>query len=139
MMNMMSTQMMVGIMIVSSLLSTMTVWADKLSDIRWSLNDLYMSLLMSGWMVLFMGMYDKNKKTIILGIVFIVAAFICIRKQIFVNESQFYKGMIPHHSMAVHMSKELIKKNGNMGSTEFAQSIINNQNREIDWMKQKLL
>ena len=38
------------IMIVSGLLSTMNVWVDKIEDIRFSLNDLYMTLLMTGWM-----------------------------------------------------------------------------------------
>ena len=32
------------IMIVASALSTMNVWVDKISDIRFSLNDLYMIL-----------------------------------------------------------------------------------------------
>ena len=84
---------------------------------------------------------------------FIIASFICIRKQLFINENQFYTGMIPHHSMAVHMSKELIKKNENIRkfkditnrelnyeliSSDFAKSIIDNQNREIQWMKNQL-
>ena len=34
------------IMIVAGALSTMNVWVDKISDIRFSLNDLYMILLM---------------------------------------------------------------------------------------------
>ena len=34
------------IMIVAGALSTMNVWVDKISDIRFSVNDLYMILLM---------------------------------------------------------------------------------------------
>jgi hypothetical protein len=34
----------------------MNIWVDKLDDIRFSINDAYMILLMSGWMFLFMGM-----------------------------------------------------------------------------------
>ena len=34
------------IMIVAGALSTMNVWVDKISDIRFSLNDVYMILLM---------------------------------------------------------------------------------------------
>ena len=48
------------IMIFSGLLSTMNIYADKLSDIRLSLNDLYMTLLMTGWMFAFMGIFYKN-------------------------------------------------------------------------------
>ena len=36
------------IMLVAGVLSTMNVWADKIDDIRLSLNDLYMILLMNG-------------------------------------------------------------------------------------------
>ena len=35
------------IMIIAGSLSTMNVWVDKISDIRFSLNDLYMILLMN--------------------------------------------------------------------------------------------
>ena len=35
-------------MILSGLLSTMNVWVDKPDDIRFSINDLYMALLMTG-------------------------------------------------------------------------------------------
>ena len=44
------------IMILSGLLSTMNVWVDKLDDIRFSINDAYMTLLMTGWMFFFMGL-----------------------------------------------------------------------------------
>jgi len=44
------------IMVLSGLLSTMNVWVNKVDDIRFSINDLYMTLLMTGWMFLFMGL-----------------------------------------------------------------------------------
>ena len=44
------------IMILSGLLSTMNIWVDKLDDVRISVNDAYMTLLMTGWMFLFMGL-----------------------------------------------------------------------------------
>ena len=50
------------IMILSGLLSTMNVYADKLDDIRWSLNDIYMTTLMTGWMITFMSIYYKDIK-----------------------------------------------------------------------------
>ena len=48
------------IMILSGLLSTMNVYVDKIDDIRWSLNDIYMTLLMTGWMITFMSIYYKD-------------------------------------------------------------------------------
>ena len=38
------------IMIIAGLLSSMNVWTDKLRDIRLHLNDIYMAILMTGWM-----------------------------------------------------------------------------------------
>jgi uncharacterized protein (DUF305 family) len=41
--------------------------------------------------------------------------------------------MIPHHSMAVHMSKRLLEKDNNI--QDFLQNIVSNQSQEIDFMK----
>jgi hypothetical protein len=48
------------IMILSGLLTTMNVWVDKVDDIRFSINDAYMILLMSGWMFFIMGMIYRE-------------------------------------------------------------------------------
>jgi hypothetical protein len=45
------------IMLFSGLLSTMNIWVNDISDIRLSLNDLYMIGLMTGWMLLFIPFY----------------------------------------------------------------------------------
>ena len=51
------------IMILSGLLSTMNVWVDKLDDISFSINDAYMTLLMTGWMFFFYGIgLSRNKR-----------------------------------------------------------------------------
>lgn len=125
------------IMIVSGLLSTMNVWADKLSDIRWSINDIYMSLLMTGWMFLLIGIYSIEGLDIIIGIVCIVIAFICIRKQVFVNVRQYVDGMIPHHSMAVFITKQLVNKYKDIPEKiyELTKNIIYNQEKEIQILK----
>ena len=56
------------IMLLSGLLSTMNIWADKLDDIRFSINDGYMILLMTGWMFLFMGLFYKELNIFIIGL-----------------------------------------------------------------------
>ena len=123
------------IMILSGLLSTMNVWVDKLDDIRFSLNDGYMILLMCGWMFLFMGLFNKEKKIFIIGLLLVIANIWFIRNQFLVSENQFKLGMIPHHSMAVHMSKKLLNKNNNIGIQNFLKNIIKTQEKEIDFMK----
>jgi len=124
------------IMLISGLLSTMNVWADKLDDIRISVNDIYMILLMNGWMFFFMGLYYGDISIVGLGLVLVIINIWCIRTQFMVTDSQFVLGMIPHHSMAVHMSKKLIER-GSLSSSlkDFASGIIKNQEQEIDFMK----
>ena len=119
------------IMILSGLLSTMNIWVDKLDDIRFSLNDGYMILLMSGWMFLFMGLFNKEKKIFMIGLLLVIANIWFIRNQFLVSENQFKLGMIPH------MSKKLLNKNknNNIGIQHFLKNIIKTQEEEIDFMK----
>ena len=124
------------IMLLSGVLSTMNVWVDKLDDIRFSLNDLYMILLMTGWMFFFMGIYYKHSNIILLGLLLILFNIWCIRTQFMVSTQQYMMGMIPHHSMAIHMSKKLIEKNTNI--SDFAKNIIQTQESEIDFLKKML-
>ena len=121
------------IMILSGLLSTMNIWVDKFDDIRFSINDIYMTLLMTGWMFLFMGIVDQNKSVIIIGVLLLIINFWCIRTQFLVTETQYKMGMIPHHSMAIHMSKKLLNKENNI--QPFLKNIINTQKNEIIFMK----
>ena len=93
-------------MFISGLLSSMNNWVDKISDIQFHLNDVYMSLLMCGWSLILMGIYYIHAPILMIGIVFTGIIIICIRKQLFINETQYLKGMLPHHSMAVLMSKQ---------------------------------
>ena len=98
------------IMLLSGLLSTMNVWVDKMDDIRFSINDVYMTLLMTGWMFLFMGLIYQEISVFFIGLLLIIFNIWCIRHQFLITETQYKLGMIPHHSMAVHMSKKLLEK-----------------------------
>ena len=124
------------IMILSGLLSTMNVWVDKLDDIRFSINDAYMVLLMTGWMFLFMGLFYKEAKILFLGFSMVVINIWCIRTQFLVTETQYKWSMIPHHSMAVHMSKKLLEKEQKeKETTPLVQKIIQTQEKEIQIFK----
>jgi hypothetical protein len=137
-MHMMSTFAMTLISIVSALFSGMWVWADKWSDIRLSINDFYMAFLMTGWMFFLQGSVLKQTNYALMGLLLIIASLIAIRFQILVSQDQYLEGMIPHHSMAVFLSKkQLEKSNGDekiLGGLPF--SIIQGQDKEIDQMKQ---
>lgn len=127
---------MAGIMIVAGLLSTMNVWADKLDDIRVSINDAYMIGLMTGWMLLFMGILHSYAPGGMVGAALVGLCFVGIRTQAFVSETEFLKGMIPHHSMAVLMSKRMQEKPNRISS--LLSSILTSQEKEITYMKQVL-
>ena len=121
------------IMILSGLLSTMNVWVDKIDDIRFSINDVYMTLLMTGWMFLFTGLIYQQLDIFFIGLPMVIITIWCIRTQFLVTETQYKLGMIPHHSMAVHMSKMLLEKKNNI--TPFIKNIIKNQENEILFLK----
>jgi uncharacterized protein YebE (UPF0316 family) len=120
-------------MILSGLLSTMNVWVDKYDDIRFSINDVYMILLMSGWMFFFMGLIYQEMYIFIIGLLLVISNIWCIRNQFLITETQYKLGMIPHHSMAIHMSKKLSDKKNNI--QPFLENIINTQEKEILFMK----
>lgn len=125
------------IMILSGLLSTMNVWRDNIRDIRISLNDLYMALLMTGWMFTFMGILYQHYTYIMVGLLLIVFSYIAIRKQLFIGNIQYKLSMIPHHSMAIFMSKELLKKNISIPENirQLASDIIEKQQVELSILK----
>jgi len=122
------------IMILSGLLSTMNVWVDKIDDIRFSINDVYMTLLMTGWMFLFTGLIYQQLDIFFIGLPMVIITIWCIRTQFLVTESQYKLGMIPHHSMAVHMSKKLLENENSI--TPFLQNVIKTQENEIMVLKQ---
>ena len=121
------------IMILSGLLSTMNMWVYKFDDIRFSLNDVYMTLLMTGWMFLFMGLIYREIIIIFIGLLLVIVNIWCIRNQFLITETQYKLGMIPHHSMAIHMSKKLLEKENNISS--FVKNIIKTQENEISFLK----
>jgi len=111
----------------------MNVWVDKVDDIRFSLNDIFMTLLMTGWMFVFMGFVYQETSVFFMGIALVSFNIWCIRTQFLVSETQYKLGMIPHHSMAVHMSKKLLEKENNI--TPFIENIIKTQENEISILR----
>lgn len=100
---------------------------------------------MTGWMFLFMGIfnYTMNDKDmamtqLMIGLPLILVSFYLIRNQTFINQQQYLTGMIPHHSMATHMSRKLLENYDSRLDPRvchLAQNIIKTQTQEIDLMK----
>lgn len=126
---------MIIISVIAGLLSTMNVWAIKFDDIRFHLNDIYMAFLMTSWMVTLDSIYHKNITLVVIGILCISLFIYLIRNQVFIDNTQFMKGMIPHHSMAILMAEKIKQKSDDKNVISLANNIIETQNKEIDYMK----
>ena len=95
-----------------------------------------MTLLMTGWMFLFMGLIYQDMNITLLGTLLVIISIWCIRTQFLVDETQYRLGMIPHHSMTVHMSKKLLQKENDI--SDFVQNIIDTQEKEILYLKDQV-
>jgi len=133
---------MIAIMFVAGGLSTMNVWANSLDDVRIHINDLYMVVLMIGWSTLLASLFylrDTQNYTIpFLSVAVILIVLYLIRSQTFVDDSQFLEGMIPHHSMAITMSRKIKDKTNNPKIKKLAEDIITAQEQEIKYMNELL-
>ena len=95
-----------------------------------------MTLLMTGWMFLFMGLIYREISVTFVGLSLILIDIWCIRTQFLINETQYKLGMIPHHSMAIYMSKKILQKENNI--SPFLQNIIKTQENEIEILKNNI-
>ncbi|GAB4053955.1 DUF305 domain-containing protein [Spirosoma litoris] len=114
---------------------------DQFSHVYIGLTRLYMIVLMTAPMALimlaFMGSMYKNRRINALIIGASIAAFsgvlILLRTQTFVNDAQYMKAMIPHHSSAIMVSQAANLKDPEV--QKLAKGIIESQKREITEMK----
>jgi hypothetical protein len=131
-----STMFMIICMFFAGYASTMNNWIDNWDDFSFSLNDFYMVGLMSGWSIFFMGLFTLRLGKCIMGLIIVILFFILIRSQAFVTEIEYLRGMIPHHSMAIMMSKRLENKPNSI--QHLLSQIITSQKEEIIIMKKYL-
>ena len=88
-------------------------------------------------MFIFMGLFYKQHKTFLIGILLAIVNFWCIRSQFMISQQQYILGMIPHHSMAILMSNQLKEKGPiqNKQLDQLVNNIIQTQQEEINLMK----
>ncbi len=130
---------MIVCMILAGTISGMNSFVNKIEDVRFNINDFYMSLMMIGLMFILMSVYYKSKKLFLVGFITTCITLYLLRNQIFVNKNNFINSMIPHHSMAVMMSKKFLEKdNNNMEFSIFLKKIIETQDKEILFMKNNI-
>ncbi len=123
--------------LMAGLLSTMNIMSVRYDDIRIHLNDIYMVFLMTSWMMLFHNLYyfDNKSMFVYISAMSVVLCIYLIRNQVFINDTQFMKGMIPHHSMAILMAQKIKSKSNDTNILKLAKDIVSAQEKEITFIK----
>ena len=120
------------------------IMVNSLNDITHNIGKVYLVFIMGLSMVLVeLGMHDMQygifsgtKYILIIGL---IALFVYLyRNQVAVNDKEYLKGMIEHHSMAIHTSEEILKKTDNFHIAKLAKNIIQKQQDEVREMKDLL-
>lgn len=134
------------IMLVSSLIGQIflmtPIMVNSYNDINNNYGKVYMSIIMVSYMLLINTMindYHYNRISVNLYVILFVLIGIMIyvyRNQIGVNDKEYLKGMIEHHSMAILTSKEIIKKSEDYNVLKIAKSIVQQQEDEINKMRE---
>ena len=107
----------------------------------------YISVIMALLMgLLEVGMFDFHMYGRIVSIPYysslwfsLVVFLYLYRNQIYVQDDDFLKEMIEHHSMALLTSEEILQKTQSERVRKLAENIVTTQEAEINYMKQLLL
>ena len=116
------------------------IMVNKMSYITNNIGKAYLATIMGLFMVLIeVMMHDHQYHVLSLNWYAILFALLAMftylyRKQIAINDKQYLEGMIEHHSMAVFMSDEILKKTDNYDVSKLAKNIIQTQNDELQIM-----
>jgi len=138
----MVTVMFVGSFIIGYWITSAAL-VDTPDHIRNSYTKVYLALYMALWMValeIVSYSYMTGKYETLWWLIptfgCICFVYCLLRKQEFINELEYMKAMIQHHSSAVLTSKQILKKNPSSEVKQLAESIIQSQEKEIDVMNQ---
>jgi uncharacterized protein (DUF305 family) len=118
----------------------MYAMTNRFDDVFMNWNQVYMAALMTAPMglieiLVMRAMYSDQKMNVLVAVASIVVlggAWVSIRQQVAISDTQFLRSMIPHHSSAILMCQnaaitdpEIIKLCG---------AIVSSQQQEIDQM-----
>ena len=129
-------------MIVGICFNPMNILAYRFSDLYLSLTLIYGGILMASNMIWsheiihYLTMGHFNLKMFLVGIVLSLStSIILLRHQLQVDDNQWLKRMISHHSTALTTSHKIKNKSHNPQVIKLAENIIDAQEREITLMK----
>lgn len=120
------------------------IMVNKIMYITNNIGKAYLATIMALFMVLIeVIMHDHQYNILSLNSYAILFALLAIftylyRNQIAIDDKQYLEAMIEHHSMAVFMSDEILKKTDNYNIAKLAKNIIQTQNDELQIMSNLL-
>ncbi len=133
---MMSNAMMFISMFIIQYVFMSFIMTNRIENITNSLGKIYISIMMGLSMIIvmnFMSGSDANQTITYIALLF---AFIFLYKiQFGINDTNYLREMIEHHSMALLTSKQIMEKTKNSSVNDLAQRIIHTQEKEIQEMK----
>ena len=120
------------------------IMVDKFKNIENSTGKIYISLIMSNLMcIVELIMNDVHnmifsKYYYLFFVLFLIIVYLLYRFQFGVNDKNYIKEMIEHHSMAILTSGEILKKTKDPMVKSLAENIVISQNKEIENMNKLL-
>ena len=136
--------MFIVMVIVGMLFNPMNILAYRLSDLYISLTLFYGGLLMASNMIWaheivhYLSMGHFNMSVFLVGVILSIIVTIILRQQFLVEDKQWLRRMISHHSTALTTSNKIYNKSNNPKILKLANEIINTQEEEITLMKNML-
>ena len=136
--------MFIVMVIIGMLFNPMNILAYRFSDLYISQTLFYGGLLMASNMmwaheiVHYLSMGHFNMLVFSLGIILSIGVSILLRQQLLVDDKQWLRRMISHHSTALTTSHKIYNKTSNPKLKKLAQEIIYTQEKEIQLMKDML-
>ena len=130
--------------IVGILFNPMNMLAYRFNDLYLSLTLFYGGLLMASnmiWsheLVHYFSMGHFNSKMFIIGIILSGICILLLRSQLLVNDKEWLKRMISHHSTALTTTHKINKNTKNQKIKKLSNDIIEVQEKEITLMKSLL-
>ena len=132
--------MFVVMVIVGVMFNPMNMLAFKISDLYLSITLFYGGLLMASNMIWaheiihYLTMGHINMTVFFIGLLFSIMSVFLLRKQLFVDDKQWLKRMIPHHSTALTTSKLIYDRTYDEKIKKLSKDIIETQEKEIRLM-----
>lgn len=130
--------------IIGITLNPMNLLAYRFDDLYLSLTLFYGGLTMASNMIWsheiikYLVSKEFNFQYFIFGITLLAITIFIMRKQILIDDKQYIRRMIGHHSTALTTSHEILEKTKNKKLKKLAKDIIDSQEGEIHLMKEML-